>query len=69
MKTRLFLVDYQVYFSLHGNTDKINPCSTSFDFRLQSYFMSKTQKYKIKTQFRMLKKFKEQRAAVRFLKL
>jgi len=27
--------------------------------------MSKTQKYKIKTQFRMLKKFKEQRAAVK----
>jgi len=22
MKTRLFLVDYQVYFSLHGHTDK-----------------------------------------------
>jgi len=24
MKTRLFLVDYQVYFSLLDNTDKIN---------------------------------------------
>jgi len=32
MKTRLFLVDYQVYFLLHGHTDKINPCSTSFDY-------------------------------------
>jgi len=24
MKTRLFLVDYQVYFSQHGHTEKIN---------------------------------------------
>jgi len=30
MKTRIFLVDYhyQVYFSLHDHTDKINSCST-----------------------------------------
>jgi len=41
MKTRLFLVDYQVYFLLHGHTDKIKEkTKENVFFRQKQKFLS-----------------------------